>query len=118
MNAKYVSSRARCPCPGARDLPGRSTQSARPSCEKQTSAGTFEDAARRDLARSGRTVRIRPSTRRIGLALAMVLGLVVGCERQPSQAPVSGPQLVKTDCGMDMVPIPAGGFVMGWDEGS
>jgi len=65
-------------------------------------------------------MRIQHTSRRAracSLTAVLVMGLLVGCDRQPAEQHASGPEVVKTDCGMEMVPIPAGKFIMGSDAG-
>jgi formylglycine-generating enzyme required for sulfatase activity len=51
------------------------------------------------------------------LAFALVVGIVAGCERQTGEPQPTGTQVVKTACGMNMVSVPAGQFMMGSSEG-
>jgi formylglycine-generating enzyme required for sulfatase activity len=50
-------------------------------------------------------------------AAALMMGLLSGCGRQPGQSQPAGPLVFKTACGMDMVSIPPGRFIMGSNEG-
>jgi len=59
---------------------------------------------------------------RTPFAAAVVVALLIGCGQQSAERPPTEPstesQVVKTACGMEMVSIPAGQFVMGSDQGS
>jgi formylglycine-generating enzyme required for sulfatase activity len=46
-----------------------------------------------------------------------MLMVLAGCGRQTEESQAGGVQVIKTRCGMDMVPIPAGQFTMGVSEG-
>ena len=52
------------------------------------------------------------------LATPWAAGFLTGCDQQTPERQTSGPQVVKTACGMEMVPIPAGQFTMGSDLGA
>jgi formylglycine-generating enzyme required for sulfatase activity len=50
-------------------------------------------------------------------AAAVATALLAGCEKPAREPPASGAQVVNTACGMVMVPIAPGQFVMGSDQG-
>ena len=50
-------------------------------------------------------------------AAALALGVLSGCGRQTGESQPAGTQVLKTACGMDMVYIPPGQFIMGSNEG-
>ncbi len=50
-------------------------------------------------------------------AAALVMGVLSGCGRQTGPSQPVGTQVLKTACGMDMVSIPPGQFIMGSNEG-
>jgi formylglycine-generating enzyme required for sulfatase activity len=50
-------------------------------------------------------------------AIVLALWVPAGCQRQIAVAPRARPQTIKTACGMEMVPIPAGQFTMGVNDG-
>ena len=52
------------------------------------------------------------------LAASFMTGVLTNCGQQATERLPTEPQLVKTACGMDMVPISAGKFIMGSNEGS
>jgi formylglycine-generating enzyme required for sulfatase activity len=47
----------------------------------------------------------------------LAIVLTSGCGPQPEESHSAGIQVIKTACGMDMVPVPAGQFIMGVNEG-
>jgi formylglycine-generating enzyme required for sulfatase activity len=51
------------------------------------------------------------------LAAVLVVAGLAGCDRQAGEPQPAGIQVVNTLCGMPMVPIPAGQFTMGVNEG-
>ena len=67
-------------------------------------------------APEGVSSRIGSTTRNLFAALLAAAALVA-CERQTGDSPSAGIQVIKTACGMEMVPIPAGQFTMGVKEG-
>ncbi len=50
-------------------------------------------------------------------AAALATGLLSGCGHPTSESQPAGPQVLKTACGMDMVSIPPGQFIMGSNDG-
>lgn len=61
--------------------------------------------------------RIRVVLRNL-LTAASVAGLLAGCGRPSQEKQTGGPQVVKTACGMEMVSLPGGEFIMGSDQGA
>lgn len=57
------------------------------------------------------------STTRNLFATLLAAAALVACERQTGDSQSAGIQVIKTACGMEMVPIPAGQFTMGVKEG-
>ena len=51
-------------------------------------------------------------------AFAVAVGVLTGCGQQTAERHTTGTQVVKTACGMDMVSLPAGQFLMGSDDGA
>src|SRR5260221_5286914 len=51
------------------------------------------------------------------LALASLVLLLAGCSKQASDSAPVSTQLVQTACGLQMVPMAAGQFTMGVDDG-
>ena len=47
----------------------------------------------------------------------MLIGVLAGCDRPLAESKPIGTHVIKTACGMDMVPVPAGQFMMGVNEG-
>lgn len=47
----------------------------------------------------------------------MSIGLLSGCDQKPVESQPAGPQVIRTACGMDMVSVTAGRFMMGANEG-
>jgi formylglycine-generating enzyme required for sulfatase activity len=54
---------------------------------------------------------------RILLAMLCLAAAVSGCEKQTAEKPSTGPRVVSTGSGLDMVEVPAGEFVMGSADG-
>jgi len=50
-------------------------------------------------------------------AALLLIGVLNGCDRPPTESQPVGTQVIKTACGMDMVSVPAGQFTMGVNEG-
>jgi formylglycine-generating enzyme required for sulfatase activity len=57
-----------------------------------------------------------PTTQKL-VAGVLMLVILAGCGRQTQESQPAGIQIVKTRCGMDMAPIPAGQFTMGVSVG-
>lgn len=51
------------------------------------------------------------------LVAVLATGLWSGCDQNPGQSQPTGSQVLKTACGMNMVAVPAGQFIMGVNDG-
>ena len=65
---------------------------------------------------SERQLRTRSATATF-VSAALSVAVLAGCGGQSGESPAPGTQAIKTGCGLEMVAIPAGQFLMGVNEG-